>query len=82
MGRYDFVTEALDELGVEIMIETIRMKPGKPCVFGRRGKTLFFGLPGNPVSTMVSFLQFVRPALAHDGRAASTPLVRGPDRGY
>lgn len=78
MGRYDFVTEALDELGVEIMIETIRMKPGKPCVFGRRGKTLFFGLPGNPVSTMVSFLQFVRPALLRmmGARRVDKPLVR------
>ena len=78
MGRYDFVTEALDELGVEIMIETIRMKPGKPCVFGRRGKTLFFGLPGNPVSTMVSFLQFVRPALLRmmGARRIDKPLVR------
>jgi len=39
------------------------MKPGKPCVFGKKGPLLFFGLPGNPVSSMVSFIQFVRPAL-------------------
>jgi len=78
MGRYDFVTEALGELGVEIMVETIRMKPGKPCVFGRRGATLFFGLPGNPVSTMVSFIQFVRPALLRTmgARRIEKPLVR------
>ncbi len=78
MGRYDFVAEALGELGVEIMIETIRMKPGKPCVFGMRGKTLFFGLPGNPVSTMVSFLQFVRPAILRmmGARRIDKPLVR------
>ncbi len=78
MGRYDFVTEALGELGVEIMIETIRMKPGKPCVFGRKGTTLFFGLPGNPVSTMVSFIQFVRPALLRmmGARRIEKPLVR------
>ncbi len=78
MGRYDFVSDALAGLGVGIMIDTIRMKPGKPCVFGRRGKTLFFGLPGNPVSTMVSFLQFVRPALLRMTGALriDKPLVR------
>ncbi len=63
MGRYDFVKDVMARLGVDIKIETIRMKPGKPVVFGQKGNTLFFGLPGNPVSTMVSFLQFVRPAL-------------------
>ncbi len=77
MGRYDFVTEALEELGVGITIETIRMKPGKPCVFGKKGSTLFFGLPGNPVSTMVSFIQFVRPALLRmmGARRIEKPLV-------
>jgi molybdopterin molybdotransferase len=63
MGRYDFVIESLKELGVDILIEKIKMKPGKPCVFGKKDDILFFGLPGNPVSTMVSFIQFVRPAL-------------------
>ncbi|HSV97366.1 MAG TPA: gephyrin-like molybdotransferase Glp [Spirochaetota bacterium] len=76
-GRYDFVTEALEELGVEILIETISMKPGKPCVFGKKGATLFFGLPGNPVSTMVSFIQFVRPAMLRmmGARRIEKPLV-------
>ncbi len=63
MGSYDFVPDVLREMGSSIVFETIRMKPGKPCVFATIGKTLFFGLPGNPVSTMVSFIQFVRPAL-------------------
>lgn len=63
MGKYDFVKEAITDLGIEILIETIKMKPGKPCIFGRKGTKLFFGLPGNPVSTLVSFIQFVRPAL-------------------
>ncbi len=63
MGKYDHVAEVMKGLGIEILIETIRMKPGKPCVFGARGSQLFFGLPGNPVSTMVSFIQFVRPAI-------------------
>jgi molybdopterin molybdotransferase len=63
MGLYDFVPGVLRELGIELIFETIRMKPGKPCVFGALGSRLYFGLPGNPVSTMVSFIQFVRPAL-------------------
>ena len=63
MGKYDFVREIMTELGVEIKIDSIKMKPGKPLAFGTKGGTLFFGLPGNPVSAMVSFSQFVRPAL-------------------
>lgn len=63
MGDYDFVGEVIKRLGIEIKIKTIKMKPGKPLIFGRKDKMLFFGLPGNPVSTMVSFEQFVRPAL-------------------
>jgi molybdopterin molybdotransferase len=78
MGRYDFVKEAIAGLGVEISIQNIRMKPGKPCVFGTKGPLLFFGLPGNPVSTMVSFTQFVRPALLALMGASriSKPVVR------
>ena len=63
MGKYDFVKEVLNELGVQIKTEKIRMKPGKPLVFGTYKDTLIFGLPGNPVSTMVSFLEFVRPTM-------------------
>lgn len=63
MGKYDFVKEALLNAGVNLLIEKIRMKPGKPLIFGKKGKTLYFGLPGNPVSAMISFMQFVRPSL-------------------
>jgi molybdopterin molybdotransferase len=63
MGQYDFVGEVMSRLGVQIKIKTIKMKPGKPLIFGVKGEKLFFGLPGNPVSTMVSFEQFVRPAI-------------------
>ncbi len=63
MGKYDYVREIMSELGVEIKIDSIKMKPGKPLAFGTKGASLFFGLPGNPVSAMVSFSQFVRPAL-------------------
>ncbi len=67
MGEYDFVPEVLRKLGVRIVFETVKMKPGKPCIFGilhtQNAKKLFFGLPGNPVSSLLSFIQFVRPAL-------------------
>ena len=63
MGKYDFIPEVMKNLGVDIKIQKVLMKPGKPVVFGHIGKKLFFGLPGNPVSVMVSFMQFVRPAL-------------------
>ncbi len=63
MGRYDFIPDVLKELGIDIKIEKVMMKPGKPIVFGTMGKKIFFGLPGNPVSVMVSFMQFVRPAI-------------------
>ena len=63
MGRYDLVGKVMEEMGGKIEIRKVRMKPGKPLVFGMIGGKLFFGLPGNPVSVLVSFLQFVRPAL-------------------
>lgn len=65
MGRYDLVEKVLSELGVEILVDAVALKPGKPLVFGvgDDGK-LVFGLPGNPVSTMVTFELFVRTALA------------------
>ncbi|MFC1670390.1 gephyrin-like molybdotransferase Glp [Spirochaetota bacterium] len=63
MGKYDFVKEVIDKIGIEIKVEKVKMKPGKPVVFGTVDDKLFFGLPGNPVSTMISFIQFVRPAI-------------------
>lgn len=63
MGKYDYVADVMKDMGIEILIHSISMKPGKPCVFGKLGNKLFFGLPGNPVSTMISFIEFVRPAL-------------------
>ena len=62
-GKYDFVKDVLSDLGVDLLYDTIKMKPGKPMIFGKKNRTLVFGLPGNPVSTMISFLEFVRPAL-------------------
>lgn len=62
-GKYDLVREALRELGGELLIRKVSMKPGQPLTFTVVGKTPVFSLPGNPVSVLVSFLQFVRPAL-------------------
>lgn len=63
VGKYDFVKEALRQEGVRKIFWKIDIKPGKPVFFGRRGKTLVFGLPGNPVSVFVTFEEFVKPAL-------------------
>ena len=62
VGEADFVTETLERHG-RIGFWKVAMKPGKPIAFGRFGQALFFGLPGNPVSAMVTFCQLVRPAL-------------------
>ena len=62
-GAYDFVKAALDALGGEMLFSKVAMKPGKPVVLARVRGRLYFGLPGNPVSSMVSFLLFVAPAL-------------------
>ncbi len=62
-GKYDFVKEIYSALNIEIQFERVNVKPGTPCVFGKKNKTLVFGLPGNPVPTLISFIQLVRPAL-------------------
>jgi molybdopterin molybdotransferase len=62
-GKYDVVERALAELGAEFFFDRVRVQPGQPLVFGRvRGK-FFFGLPGNPASTMVTFEVFARAAV-------------------
>ena len=62
VGEADFVKETLDRKG-EVDFWKIAMKPGRPLAFGKVDDALFFGLPGNPVSVMVTFHQFVQPAL-------------------
>jgi molybdopterin molybdotransferase len=64
VGPHDHVKPALRELGVEERFWGVSLRPGKPTWFGTRGGTLAFGLPGNPVSAMVTFQLFARPALA------------------
>lgn len=63
MGKYDLVEEVLLELGAEFFFTGALIQPGKPVVFGKLPQLPFFGLPGNPVSTMVTFLLFVQPLL-------------------
>ncbi len=76
VGEKDFTREALTGLGVEIDFWKVAMKPGKPLAFGRKGQTLVFGLPGNPLSAMVTFEIFVRPALrAMQGLPSQTPRL-------
>ncbi len=75
VGEADFVKETLGKLG-QINFWKIAMKPGKPLAFGTLGKSLFFGLPGNPVSVIATFYQFVQPALKRmKGQDTVLPLV-------
>ncbi len=95
MGRLDLVEEVLEEFEVKILVDKVALKPGKPTVFGLGpNDNLVFGLPGNPVSTMVTFELFVRPALAkmagsvnprrpHLNATLKGPLAsKGPRRAY
>ena len=63
VGERDYAKPILKEMGVEEIFWKIKFKPGKPLFFGKRGKTLVFGLPGNPASSYVLFEEFVRPAM-------------------
>jgi molybdopterin molybdotransferase len=77
MGKYDLVESALKAMGAEFFFDAVAIRPGKPAVFGMcRGKPVF-GLPGNPVSTMVTFELFVAPAidLLGGAQARALPLV-------
>lgn len=74
VGEADFVKALLDKLG-EVVFWKIAMKPGRPLAYGKIGAAHFFGLPGNPVSVMVTFYQFVRDALLTlSGRDPVPPL--------
>lgn len=90
-GPQDLVRGVLADLGVEEVFWGVAVKPGKPLSFGVRGSTLVFGLPGNPVSSLVSALVFVRTALlgmqghheplpAYERGYAATALRRNPSR--
>lgn len=75
VGEADHVTDALCALG-RVAFWKVAMKPGRPLAFGRVGGAVFFGLPGNPVSVMVTFYQFVQPALRRMmGESDFSPLT-------
>jgi molybdopterin molybdotransferase len=94
VGDLDLVREALVQAGAELHLWKVNMRPGKPITFGSLANRPVFGLPGNPVSAMVTFELFVRPALlAMQGRrgtfrprlravAADEIVNRGSRRGY
>lgn len=75
VGEADYVTGILAEQG-QVSFWNVAMKPGRPLVFGKLHGAEFFGLPGNPVSVMVTFLQVVRPALAVMSGAPYAPPLR------
>src|SRR5713101_7534205 len=74
MGKYDLVEVVLRELGAEFFFSGVAIRPGRPAVFGACRGNFVFGLPGNPVSTMVTFELFVLPALDILGGTAPRPL--------
>ena len=78
VGQHDHVKPALEELGVEEVFWGVALRPGHPTWFGTRDRKLVFGLPGNPVSAMVTFHLFVRPALA--AMMGLEPRSRRPSR--
>lgn len=77
-GKYDLVQKTLAALGMEIRFSNLFAKPGKPTTFGTLQNRLIFGLPGNPTATMLSFAQFIKPALFKMmGRKSDTPRRNG-----
>ncbi len=77
-GKYDLVEEVLREMGAEFLFDSVDIRPGHPAVFASCGGKPVFGLPGNPVSTMVTFELFVAPAIdiLSGAEPRSTPLFR------
>lgn len=77
MGRFDFVERALATIGAEFFFTGVRMQPGKPVVCGQVSGTFFLGLPGNPISTLVTFALFAAPLLrATGGEVETEPRFR------
>ncbi|MEI7446684.1 MAG: gephyrin-like molybdotransferase Glp [Burkholderiales bacterium] len=74
VGEADFTREVMDRLG-EVAFWTIAMRPGRPMAVGRIGEAWYFGLPGNPVAVMVTFLAFVRDALIRLSGASPRPVL-------
>ncbi|MBM9604837.1 molybdopterin molybdotransferase MoeA [Desulfopila inferna] len=78
VGRHDHVKNAAAANGFDTLFWGIRQKPGKPLYFARRGKTLLFGLPGNPVSAFMCYTHYVRPVIASlNSLSFGWPMVSG-----
>jgi molybdopterin molybdotransferase len=75
MGKYDLVEQVLAELKAEFYFTGAEIQPGRPVVFGSQNKKYFFGLPGNPVSTMVTFELFARPMIEALAGMTPQPLI-------
>lgn len=75
MGKYDLVEQVLVKFGAEFFFTGAQIQPGRPVVFGRAKGKYFFGLPGNPVSTMVTFELFARPMIEGLSGMRPRPLV-------
>jgi molybdopterin molybdotransferase len=80
VGAHDLVRATLRSLGARIDVWRVAIKPGKPFLFGEAGGCAVFGLPGNPVSAFVTFLQFVRPAILKMMGANNLDLPKTPVR--
>lgn len=78
LGEYDFTKDVFKDLGTEMNFWKLAIRPGQPLAFGKIQGTLAFGLPGNPVSSMVTFEQLVRPAMMKMGghRSYGRPVVQ------
>ncbi len=74
MGDYDLVPGVLKSLGVKTLFHKVRVRPGKPMLFGVKGRTLVFGIPGNPLANFLAYLAYIRPAIRKlGGRADYAP---------
>ncbi|HLW76898.1 MAG TPA: molybdopterin molybdotransferase MoeA, partial [Bryobacteraceae bacterium] len=74
-GKYDIVERVLADLGAKFFFDRVKIQPGQPVVFGSVGEKLFFGLPGNPISTMVTFELFARAAIDRLSGCEAAPLL-------
>jgi molybdopterin molybdotransferase len=80
VGEHDLVRDVLREIGTDLELWRVAIKPGKPFLFGKCGRCAVFGLPGNPVSSFITFVVFVRPALLQMMGANDLDLAKSTAR--
>ena len=79
VGDYDFVLQAANECGIEILFHKVKQRPGKPLYFGKKGNKIVFGLPGNPSSVLTCFYQYVIPSIEKLSRRKTiVKIIRAP----